>query len=146
MDHGADERSRDLCGGGASGRGAGRSETLAEIERLEASRDRMASLVGQVRFTIEDAGERAAGLGDRVDEAVAPLNDAIDELNVRLAAFAELAALPDEAAREPGSERSLNLVELEEQDGGADQPDPAGGVGARTSHEPDTEEPGQPPK
>ena len=117
-----------------------RSETLAEIERLEASRDRLASLVGEVRFTIEDAGERAAGLGERVDEAVAPLTDAIDELNVRLAAFAELAALPDEAAPEPGSERSLNLVELEEQDGGADQPDPAGGVGARTSHEPDTEE------
>ena len=116
-----------------------RSETLAEIERLEASRDRMASLVGEVRSTIEDAGDRAAGIGDRVDEAVAPLTGAIDELNVRLAAFAELAALPSEEAREPASERSLNLVELEEQDGASDQPDPAG-VGARTSHEPHTEE------
>jgi DNA repair exonuclease SbcCD ATPase subunit len=102
-----------------------RHETLAEIERLSASRDRLASLVGEVRSTIEDAGERAAGIGDRVDEAVAPLTDAIDELNVRLAAFAELAALPDEDTPEPANERSLNLVELEEQGADPDQPDPA---------------------
>jgi DNA repair exonuclease SbcCD ATPase subunit len=115
-----------------------RRETLAEIERLTESRDRLASLVGEVRSTIEDAGERAAGIGDRVDEAVAPLTDAIDELNVRLAAFAELAAPPGEDTL-PAYERSLNLVELEDQDGAADQTDPAG-VGARTSHEPHTEE------
>ena len=102
-----------------------RHETLAEIERLGACRDRLASLVGEVRSTIEDAGDRAAGIGDRVDEAVAPLTDAIDELNVRLAAFAALAALPDEDTREPAPERSLNLVELEEQGGDPDQPDPA---------------------
>jgi colicin import membrane protein len=107
-----------------------RGETLVEIERLAASRDRLASLVGEVRSTIED----------RVDEAVAPLSDAIDELNLRLATFAELAALPSEDMREPASERSLNLVELEEQDDDADQLDPAGGVGARTSDEPNTEE------
>ena len=117
-----------------------RRETLAEIERLAACRDRLASLVGVVRSTIEDAGERAAGIGDRVDEAVAPLTDAIEELSVRLAAFAELAALPGEDTREPASERSLNLVELEEQDGAPGQPDPAGGVGARTSHGSRTEE------
>ena len=117
-----------------------RRETLAEIERLAACRDRLASLVGVVRSTIEDAGERAAGIGDRVDEAVAPLTDAIEELSVRLAAFAELAALPGEDARAPASERSLNLVELEAQDGSPDQPDPPGGVGARTSQEPPTEE------
>jgi chromosome segregation ATPase len=93
-----------------------RRETLAEIERLAACRDRLASLVGVVRFTIEDAGERAAGIGDRVDEAVAPLTDAIEELSVRLAAFAELAALPGEDTRGPASELSLNLVELEEID------------------------------
>jgi chromosome segregation ATPase len=117
-----------------------RHETLAEIERLGACRDRLASLVGEVRSTIEDAGERAAGIGDRVDEAVAPLTDAVEELNVRLAAFAELAALPGEDAPEPASERSLNLVELEEQDDAPSQPDPTGGVGARTSHEPHIEE------
>lgn len=117
-----------------------RRETLAEIERLAACRDRLASLVGVVRSTIEDAGERAAGIGDRVDEAVAPLTDAIEELSVRLAAFAELAALPGEDARAPASERSLNLVELEAQDGAPGQPDPPGGVGARTSQEPPTEE------
>ena len=117
-----------------------RRETLAEIERLAACRDRLASLVGVVRSTIEDAGERAAGIGDRVDEAVAPLTDAIEELSVRLAAFAELAALPGEDARAPASERSLNLVELEAQDGSPGQPDPPGGVGARTSQEPPTEE------
>ena len=92
-----------------------RRETLAEIERLAAFRDRLASLVGVVRSTIEDARERAAGIGDRVDEAVAPLTEAIAELSDRLAGFAELAALPGEDAREPASERSLNLVELEEQ-------------------------------
>ena len=117
-----------------------RRETLAEIERLAACRDRLASLVGVVRSTIEDAGERAAGIGDRVDEAVAPLTDAIEELSVRLAAFAELAALPGEDARAPASERSLNLVELEAQDGAPGQPDPPGGVGARTSQEPPTED------
>jgi hypothetical protein len=117
-----------------------RRETLAEIERLAACRDRLASLVGVVRSTIEDAGERAAGIGDRVDEAVAPLTDAIEELSVRLAAFAELAALPGEDARAPASERSLNLVELEAQDGAPGQPDPPGGVGARTSQESPTEE------
>jgi seryl-tRNA synthetase len=117
-----------------------RHETLAEIERLAACRDRLGSLVGEVRATIEDAGERAAGIGDRVDEAIAPLTDAIDELNVRLAAFAELAALPGEDAPEPASERSLNLVELEEQDDAPGQPDPTGGVGARTSHEPHIDE------
>ena len=119
-----------------------RRETLAEIERLAACRDRLASLVGVVRSTIEDAGERAAGIGDRVDEAVAPLTDAIEELSVRLAAFAELAALPGEDARAPASERSLNLVELEAQDGAPGQPDPPGGVGARTSQEPPEEAPG----
>jgi len=102
-----------------------RHETLAEIERLAANRDRLASLVGEVRSTIEDAGDRAAGIGDRVDEAVAPLTDAIDELNVRLAAFAELAALPDEDTPEPAPERSLNLVELEEPEDAPGQPDPA---------------------
>jgi outer membrane murein-binding lipoprotein Lpp len=115
-----------------------RRETLVEIERLTAARDRLASLVGEVRSTVRDAGERAAGVGDRVDEAVAPLTDAIDGLNVRLAAFAELAAPPGEDTL-PAYERSLNLVELEEQDGAADRPDPAG-VGARTSPEPHTEE------
>jgi chromosome segregation ATPase len=117
-----------------------RNETLAEIERLAASRDRLGSLVGEVRSTIEDAGERAAGIGDRFDEAVAPLTDAIEELNVRLAAFAELAALPAEDAPEPASERSLNLVELEEQDDDPGRPDPTGGIGARTSHEPHTQQ------
>ena len=117
-----------------------RRETLAEIERLAACRDRLASLVGVVRSTIEDAGERAAGIGDRVDEAVAPLTDAIEELSVRLAAFAELAALPGEDTPAPASERSLNLVELEAQDGAPGQPDPPGGVGARTSQEPPTED------
>ena len=119
-----------------------RRETLAEIERLAACRDRLASLVGVVRSTIEVAGERAAGIGDRVDEAVAPLTDAIEELSVRLAAFAELAALPGEDARAPASERSLNLVELEAQDGAPGQPDPSGGVGARTSQEPPEGAPG----
>jgi chromosome segregation ATPase len=69
-----------------------RRETLAEIERLAAFRDRLASLVGVARSTIEDARERAAGIGDRVDEAVAPLTEAITELSDRLAGFAELAA------------------------------------------------------
>jgi len=103
-----------------------RRETLAEIERLAAWRDRLASLVGVVRSTIEDARERAAGIGDRVDEAVAPLTEAIAELSDRLAGFAELAALAGEDTREPASERSLNPIELEEQDGAPAQPDPAG--------------------
>jgi hypothetical protein len=72
--------------------------------------------------------EAAAGIGDRVDEAVAPLTDAIDELNVRLASFAELAAPPGEDTPEPASERSLNLVELEERDGAPARPDPHGPV------------------
>lgn len=118
-----------------------RGDTLAEIERLAASRDRLASLVGEVRSTIEDAGEGAAGIGDRVDEAVAPLTDAVDHLNRRLATFAELAVLPSEDTRDPASERSLNLVELEERDDAEDHPDPADEVaGARTSDEPHTEE------
>jgi chromosome segregation ATPase len=90
-----------------------RRETLAEIERLAAWRDRLASLVGVVRSTIEDARERAAGIGDRVDEAVAPLTEAISELSDRLAGFAELAALAGEDTREPASERSINTIELE---------------------------------
>jgi len=102
-----------------------RRETLAEIERLAAWRDRLAPLVGVVRSTIEDARERAAGIGDRVREAVAPLTEAIAALSDRLAAFAELDALPDEATREPASERSLNLIELDEKDGAPGQRDPA---------------------
>jgi len=86
---------------------------LVEIERLAASRDRLASLVGEVRSTIEDARERAAGIGDRVHEAVAPLTEAIAELSDRLAGFAELAALAGEDGREPASERSINTTELE---------------------------------
>jgi hypothetical protein len=104
-----------------------RRQTLAEIEGLAASRDRLASLVGVVRSTIEDTGERAAGIGDRFDDAVAPLTDAIEELNVRLAAFAEL-AVPGEETPEPASERSLNLVELEERDDAPARPDPHGPV------------------
>jgi len=49
-------------------------EILAEIERLTAWRDRLAPLVGAVRSSIEDARGRAAGIGDRVDEAVDPLS------------------------------------------------------------------------
>ena len=149
--NGAEMNGAEMNGAGMNGAGThageelreaerARRETLAEIERLAACRDRLASLVGVVRSTIEDAGERAAGIGDRVDEAVAPLTDAIEELSVRLAAFAELAALPGEDARAPASERSLNLVELEAQDGAPGQPDPPGGVGARTSQELPTEE------
>ena len=93
-----------------------RRETLAEIERLAAWRDRLSPLVGVVQSTIEDAKERAAGIGDRVDEAVEPLTQAIAALGDRLAALAELAALPDEANREPASGRSLNLIELDEQE------------------------------
>lgn len=117
-----------------------RRETLEEIDRLAAWRDRLASLVGVVRSTIEDARERAAGIGDRVDEAVAPLTEAIAELSDRLAGFAELAALAGEETRGPASERSLNPIELEEPDGAPAQPDPAGEVGPGTSHDPRTEE------
>lgn len=117
-----------------------RGQTLVEIERLAASRDHLASLVGEVRSTIEDAGEGATGIGDRVDEAVAPLAAAIHELNLRLAAFAELAEVPSEDTRDPAAERPLNLVRLEEGDDAEDQPDPADGVGAPTSHELHTEE------
>jgi len=102
-----------------------RRETLAEIERLAAWRDRLAPLVGVVRSTIEDAEGRAAGIGDRVGEAVAPLTEAIVALSDRLAALAELAALPDEANGEPATERSLNLIELEERDGAPGRRDPA---------------------
>jgi len=116
-----------------------RGQTLVEIERLAASRDRLASLVGEVRSTIEDAGEGAAGIGDRVDEAVAPLATAIHELNLRLATFAELAEVPSEDTRDPVTDRSLNLVRLEERDDAEDQLDPADEVGAR-SHDPDAEE------
>ena len=116
-----------------------RGQTLVEIERLAASRDRLASLVGEVRSTIEDAGEGAAGVGDRVDEAVAPLATAIHELNLRLATFAELAEVPSEDTRDPATERSLNLVRLEERDDAEDQLDPADEVGAR-SHDPHAEE------
>jgi hypothetical protein len=120
-----------------------RGQTLVEIERLAASRDRLASLVGEVRSTIEDAGEGAAGIGDRVDEAVAPLATAIHELNLRLAAFAELAEVTSEDTRDPATERPLNLVRLEERDDAEDQPDPADGVGAR-SHDPHAEEAPEP--
>jgi chromosome segregation ATPase len=102
-----------------------RRETLAEIERLAAWRDRLAPLVGAVQSTIEDAKERAAGIGDRVDEAVEPLTEAIAALSDRLAALAELAALPDEANREPASERSLNLIELDEEEEAPSQQVPA---------------------
>jgi predicted nucleic acid-binding Zn-ribbon protein len=103
-----------------------RRETLAEIERLVAWRDRLTPLVGVVQSTIEDAKERAAGIGDRVDEAVEPLTQAIAALGDRLAALAELAALPDEANREPASERSL-LIELGEEEQAAGQRVPAWG-------------------
>jgi chromosome segregation ATPase len=93
-----------------------RRETLAEIERLAAWRDRLAPLVGVVQSTIEDAKERAVGIGDRVDEAVEPLTQAIAGLSDRLAALAELATLPDEANREPAFERSLDVIELDEED------------------------------
>jgi chromosome segregation ATPase len=102
-----------------------RRETLAEIERLAAWRDRLAPLVGVVQSTIEDAKERAAGIGDRVDEAVEPLSESIAALSDRLAALAELATLPDEDTRKPASERSLNLIELDEEDGASGQRVPA---------------------
>ncbi|HSL67974.1 MAG TPA: hypothetical protein VK977_07430 [Actinomycetota bacterium] len=102
-----------------------RRETLAEIERLAAWRDRLSPLVGVVQSTIEDAKERATGIGDRVDEAVEPLTQAIAALSDRLAALAELATLPYEATREPASERSLELIELDEEDEATGQRVPA---------------------
>ena len=85
-----------------------RRETLAEIERLASFRDRLASLVGVVRSTIEDAKERAAGIGDRVDEAVAPLTEAIAELSDRLAGFAELGT--PSRSHEPRTEEAQKPV------------------------------------
>jgi chromosome segregation ATPase len=102
-----------------------RRETLAEIERLAAWRDRLSPLVGVVQSTIEDAKERATGIGDRVDEAVEPLTQAIAALSDRLAALAELATLPDEATRGPASERSLELIELDGEDEATGQRVPA---------------------
>jgi chromosome segregation ATPase len=102
-----------------------RRETLAEIERLAAWRDRLSPLVGVVQSTIEDAKERAVGIGDRMDEVVEPLTQAVAALGDRLAALAELATVPDEATREPVSERSLDLIELDEQDEATDQRVPA---------------------
>ncbi|HYU93066.1 MAG TPA: hypothetical protein VEN95_06275 [Actinomycetota bacterium] len=102
-----------------------RRETLAEIERLAAWRDRLSPLVGVVQSTIQDAKERAVGIGDRVDEAVEPLTQAIAALGDRLAALAELATLPDEATREPATERSLDLIELDEEDEATGQRVPA---------------------
>ena len=102
-----------------------RRETLAEIEQLAAWRDRLSPLVGVVQSTIEDAKERATGIGDRVDEAVEPLAQAIAALSDRLAALAELATLPDEATREPASERSLELIELDDEDEATGQRVPA---------------------
>jgi chromosome segregation ATPase len=102
-----------------------RRETLAEIERLAAWRDRLSPLVVVVRSTIEDAKERAVGIGNQVDEAVEPLTEAIAALSDRLAALAELATLPDEATREPASERSLELIELDEEDEATGQRVPA---------------------
>jgi chromosome segregation ATPase len=102
-----------------------RHETLAEIERLAAWRDRLAPLVGVVQSTIEDAKERAAGIGDQVGEAVAPLTEAIAALSDRLAALAELTALPDEVDRGPESERSIELIELDEEDEAPSQRVPA---------------------
>jgi chromosome segregation ATPase len=102
-----------------------RRETLAEIERLTAWRDRLAPLVGGVRSSIEDAKERAAGIGDRVGEAVAPLTEAIATLGDRLAGLAELAALPDGAGHEPVSDRSLDLIELGEENEAPGQRVPA---------------------
>jgi hypothetical protein len=78
-----------------------------------------------VQSTIEDARERAVGIGDRVDEAVEPLTQAIAALGDRLAALAELATLPDEATREPAFERSLDLIELDEEDEATGQRVPA---------------------
>jgi predicted nucleic acid-binding Zn-ribbon protein len=103
-----------------------RRETLAEIERLAAWRDRLAPLVGVVQSTIEDAKERAGVIGHRVDEAVEPLTQAIAALGDRVAALAELAALPDEADREPATERSL-LIELDEEEQAPGQRVPAWG-------------------
>jgi chromosome segregation ATPase len=102
-----------------------RRETLAEIERLAAWRDRLSPLVGVVQSTIEDAKERATGIGDRVDEAVEPLTQAIAALSDRLAALAELATLPDGATRDAASERSLELIELDEDDEATGQRVPA---------------------
>jgi chromosome segregation ATPase len=102
-----------------------RRETLAEIERLTEWRDRLAPLVGGVRSSIEEALEGGVGIGDRVGEAVAPLTEAIAALGDRLAAMAELAALPDETGHEPSSERPLDLVELDEEDEAPGQRVPA---------------------
>lgn len=100
-----------------------RRETLAEIERLAAWRDRLAPLVGAVRSSIEDARGRAAGIGERVGEAVDPLSEAISALSDRLAAFAELAAPP--TADGLATQRPLRVIELDEERGAPDHVDPA---------------------
>ncbi len=97
-------------------------EILAVSERL-GSREELAPLVGAIRSTIEDARERAAGIGARVDEAVAPLTAAITELSDWQTAFTELAALLAAETPEAGSPNSLDPVDLDEQDGPPDRPD-----------------------
>jgi archaellum component FlaC len=105
-------------------------ETLAEKEQLGSPED-LGPLVGVIRSTIEDAKERAAGIGARVDEAVAPLTEAITELSDWQAAFSELAELLATEPREPASESSLDPVDLDQQDGVPERPDPVDEVEAR---------------
>jgi DNA repair exonuclease SbcCD ATPase subunit len=60
------------------------------VERLTAWRDRMTPLVGSVRASMEEARLRAARIGERIQEAVEPMNQAIAELDRRLTAIVEL--------------------------------------------------------
>lgn len=95
---------------------ASSAETLAKKERVT-TREDLAPVVGLIRSTIEDARERAAGIGARVDEAFTPLTEAITELSDWQTAFTELAALVNAEPPEPESQSSPDPVDL-------DSPDP----------------------
>ncbi|HEX9124707.1 MAG TPA: hypothetical protein VF984_15330 [Actinomycetota bacterium] len=61
-----------------------------EVDRLKGWRDHVAPLVDSVRVSIEEARLRAARIGQRIQEAVDPMSEAIGDLDEQLAAIAEV--------------------------------------------------------
>jgi hypothetical protein len=98
-----------------------------EVDRLNAWRDRVAPLADSVRISLEHARLRAASIGQQIQEAVDPMNEAIADLDQHLAAVAEVSGSsgPSEPSPGPAPEPSPSppVIELR---GLEDEPEPAG--------------------
>lgn len=86
-----------------------RDNLRSEIDRLAAWRDRIAPLAEDIPDSIDNVRNEVRSIGDRLQEALVPITEAVDALATRLSELAGSA--PPPAIAEPSEEEVISLLE-----------------------------------